>query len=251
MGIVDLDFKPTVPVFDANITLGRYFNRDVRVDTVEGTLKAMRRSGIDRALVYSPHARDFDSLDGNQELIESINSNSNLVPKFACNPTFDNLETFANTVDQYGVRSLHMFPKPHNYPFKDWVVKPWLNWIASKQILLSISATDFDPAEMHDTIKEHPDVNVLLCLVHYGHISWAIPLLKSLPNLYVEISHYVSTDGISQLLDTVGHKRVLFGSGFPDFPMSPQLYHLHKCNLDNSTLKAVCGDNLHGLLMEG
>ena len=88
MGIVDLDFKPTVPVFDANITLGRYFNRDVRVDTVEGTLKAMQRSGIDRALVYSPHARDFDSLDGNQQLIELINNNSTFI--FTC-PLFNDL----------------------------------------------------------------------------------------------------------------------------------------------------------------
>ena len=65
VGQVNLRFKPTVPVFDANVSLGRRHNRRVAVDTAEGTLRAMDRAGIDRALVYSPHAAAYDSRDGN------------------------------------------------------------------------------------------------------------------------------------------------------------------------------------------
>ena len=250
MGEVDLQFKPSVPVFDANVALGRHFNRPVRVDTVQGTLKAMKQAGVGRALVYSPHAADFDSRDGNQLLVESIRGNPSLVPQFACNPPFDELESFAAEVGEHGVRSTRIFPGPHNYPFRDWIVRPWLEWLASRRMLLSIAATDIDPSEMYDTLKDHPDVNVVLCLVHYGHMAWARPLLSSLPNLYVEISHYVSTDGIAQLLQAVGHERVLYGSGFPDFAMPPQLYNLHHCGLSDSVLEAICGGNLQRLLWE-
>ena len=65
MGKVDLNFKPEVPVFDANIALGRRHNRRVKIDNLEGTIKAMAHSGVDRALAYSPHAATFDSKDGN------------------------------------------------------------------------------------------------------------------------------------------------------------------------------------------
>ena len=60
MGEVDLDFKPLVPVFDANVALGRRHDKRVVIDTIEGLFEAMDNSGVDRAVVYSPHAEHFD-----------------------------------------------------------------------------------------------------------------------------------------------------------------------------------------------
>ena len=49
MGQVDLDFKPSVPVFDANVSIGRRHDKRVAVDTVDGALEEMQRAGIGRA----------------------------------------------------------------------------------------------------------------------------------------------------------------------------------------------------------
>ena len=68
MGLVDLDFKPAVPVFDANVALGRRHDRRQSVDTAETTLAQMDRVGIERALVYTPHAAVYDSREGNNPL---------------------------------------------------------------------------------------------------------------------------------------------------------------------------------------
>ena len=53
MGQVDLEFKPTVPVFDANVALGRRHDWIVSADadTPEATLAELARAGIQRALV--------------------------------------------------------------------------------------------------------------------------------------------------------------------------------------------------------
>ena len=104
MGRVDLDFKPAVPVFDANVALGRRHNRRQSVDTAAATIAEMDRTGVERALVYAPHAAVYDSLQGNSYLLESIAGCPRLVPQFACNPTFDHMNRFAAGLEEHGVR---------------------------------------------------------------------------------------------------------------------------------------------------
>ena len=251
MGQVDLDFKPTVPVFDANVALGRRHDRRVPSDTLEGTLEAMDRAGVGRAVVYSPHAANFDSQDGNQLLQQTVQGEPSLVPQYVCTPAADDLDEFATQVKERGVRSVRMFPRLHNYPFRDWIVKPWLSWLAVEGLPLWIPIDQFDPSELHDTIKEHPDVSVVLSELHYSQMTWVMPLLRSLPNVHVEISRFLITDGVARLIDAAGEERILFGSRFPDSPMAPQLYNLHRCNLSTATLAAICSGNLQRLLRLG
>ncbi|MBI4530196.1 MAG: hypothetical protein HY709_01630, partial [Candidatus Latescibacteria bacterium] len=68
MGNVDFHFKPVVPVFDANVALGRRHDRRVGADRLEDVLAAMDRAGVERALAHSPYATQFDAVDGNRLL---------------------------------------------------------------------------------------------------------------------------------------------------------------------------------------
>ena len=248
MGQVDLDFKPTVPVFDANVALGRRHDRRVSADTPEETVSEMARAGIQRALVYSPHAVNFDSRDGNNLLFESVQGHDALVPQFVGNPAVDNLDEFSAEIEERNIRSVRLAPGPHNYAFQDWIVGAWLEWMESVNLPFWVDAPNIDPSELRDTMEAHPNVNVLLAEVHYSHLSWAMPLLKSLPNAYIEISRFVSVNGVARLLDTVGGERILFGSRFPESSMAPQLYNLHLNGLSNEVLAAICAGNLERLL---
>ena len=107
---------------------------------------------------------------------------------------------------------------------------------------------EFDPSALYDTLSDFPDLNVVLCEVQYPQAPWALALLRALPNLHMEISRFVSTDGVAKLLGIAGESRVLFGSRFPDSPLAAQLYHLHRYGLPESTLRALCGGNLDRLL---
>ena len=250
MGIVDSNFKPSVPVFDSNVALGRKHTRRVIVDNAEGTLAAMDYAGIARALVYSPHSVAWDSQEGNQILMEMVKNEPRLVPQYVCNPSTGDLESFSAEVKKSGVTSVRMCPKSQKYPFRDWVVKDWFEWLSDENIPLFIPVLEFDPVDLHDTIKRYPGVTVVLCDVHYSDVGWALPLLRSLPNVCIEISRFVIADGIARLLDTVDYERVLYGSKFPDHPMPPQLYNLHKCGLSTDVLTAICAGNLIRLLGE-
>ena len=248
MGQIDLNFKPTVPVFDANLALGRRHDRRVREATVEGTLRAMDRAGVDRALAYSPYAASFDSREGNEMLLEMIQGQPSLVPQYVCNASFDDLGSFAADVKEHGVRSIRMFPMLHQYPFREWVVNPWLDWLSAEQIPLWMPAEQVDPSMLHDALKDHPNISVVLSEVHYRQVSWALPLLRSLPNVFIEISRFFIADVIARLIDAVGDQRILYGSRFPDSPMASHLYNLHRCDLSDASLRSICSGNLERLL---
>ena len=256
MGKIDLHFEPSVPVFDANASLGRRHDRRVAVDTAADTLAAMDDGGVDRAVVYAPHAAGYDSREGNAMLLEDIGDESRLVPQFVFNPTWDELDEFAALVEKHDVRSVRMVPAAHRYPFRDWIVKPWLDWLGEAGIpvwlpvnydILGVSY-QVNPSEVHETLSAHPDVTAVFSEVQYHTMSWAMPLLRSLPNLNVEISRLSNTDGLDRLGDAVGFGRVMYGSRFPDGAISPLLYYLHTAGLSEDTLKDVCSRNAERLL---
>lgn len=248
MGQVDLNFKPSVSVFDSNMALGRRHDRPVRSHTTQGALDAMDTAGVQRAVVYTQHAVEFDGPEGNELLLDMIDGEPRFVPQFAINPGYDDMETFSADIREHGVRSVRMTPKLHDYPFLDWVVGPWLDWFSDANIPLWINAWQIDPGELYDAIRDNPNLDVVLSEVHYQHSNWAVPLLASLPNVSVEISRFVNMGGIDILIDTVGERRILFGSRFPDSPIAPQIYHLHQCGLSETTLGAICSGNLERLL---
>ena len=260
MGQVDLDFRPSVPVFDANVCVGRRHDKRVAVDTVEGTLAEMERAGIGRALVYSPHATYWDPEEGNEILLETVAGHPSLVPQFVAS-AFDDLDRFARSVQDNDVRSVRMLPALYKYAFRDWAVKPWLDWMAGERMPLWLPvdysthydrsygrAKNLDATEVHDTLSAHPDLDAVLCDFGDEDFPWVFLLLKSVPNLHLELSGYVVPDGIAMALDAIGEDRILFGSRFPEAPMSPHLYELHHCGLSESTLRKICGGNLERLL---
>jgi len=207
--------------------------------------------------VYAPHAAAFDSAEGNAGLLEAIGDESRLMPQFVCNPTFDDLDETAAQIEAADVRAVRMVPTLHHYPFRSWVVGEWLEWLSARGIPLWLPASyetnwhdgaDLDPHAVHETVRQFPDLTVVLCEVHYVQASWAPPLLRSLPNLSIEVSRYVIADGIARLIEDVDPGRVMFGSRFPEQAIAPQLYHLHRLGLNETDLRAVCGGNLARLL---
>ena len=261
MGKIDLDFRPAVPVFDANMALGRRHDRRVLFDTVEDALREMDRAGVERALVYSP-VSSSDAVGGNRQLQNLLANEPRLVPQLVCSPVRDAVEPFAEGMEAGRASSMRMLPAVHGYPFLPWAVGEWLEWASSARVPIWLPVNygaprrrevrryieEFDPSALYDTMTAFPNVTVVLTEVQYPQAPWAMALLKALPNLHIELSRFVSTDGVARLLRIVGESRILFGSRFPDSPLAAQLYHLHRYGLPESTLAAICAGNLDRLL---
>lgn len=255
MGNIEFDFKPTVEVWDANASLGPRHDFKVSVDNAEQTLEEMDRLKIEKAIVYSPHSVGFDSNDGNNYLIDLIDSNKRLIPQFVFNPTWDNLEQFQEEIEKNQISSVRMTPGVHKYPFKNWIVKPWLSWLQESRIPLWIplsyeflgDESPVNPSELHETISQYPRLQVVISDVHYK-FSWIFQFLEDLPNCHVEISQIIGTGAIEELIQRIGYERILFGSGFPENNIGRQLYSVHQSELEKNVLEAICYKNIQELL---
>ena len=165
-------------------------------------------------------------MDGNLILQELIGGDSRLVPQFFCNPSFDDFDVFTRVKDA-AVRSIRMVPQYQHYPFREWIVGPWLDWMEREGLSLWLPATytvfenttELDASDLYDTIREHPHLNVVLTEVPYrnllGHSS-----AQSLPNLHVEISRLAIADPINRFLEFMDDSRILFGSRYPKSAMA-------------------------------
>ena len=243
-----LNFKPQVPVFDANVSLGRLTTRKLAVDNLPETLDIMNRNGIDKSLVYSTHSMNFDTGDGNQLLLESIGDDQRFIPMFGFNPATLNLLKFKEIIEKHQIRAIQTWPLTQNYPLTEWIIGDWLNWIQEYNLTLFMSASEIDPRDFYNIFQRFNKIKVVLTEVHYSHISWVIPLLSNLENVSLEISKFYINDGLKRLLDIISYKRILYGSNFPYQPMGPQLYNLHKSDIDTTSLTAICSGNLEELL---
>ena len=256
--LVDLNFRSEVPVFDSNVALGRRHDRRVPGATPDDLLTEMDRFDIERALVYCQHAVTFDAGEGNRMLLEMLGGHRDrLIPQFAFNPAYDNLETFVKSTSDADVRSVRIAPVQHKYPLRSWVAGEFIAWAAGLErprelpqepTPVWVSAFDVDPSHLADLLETVPALKIVLCEPHYTQIPWIVPLLRARPNLYVELSRAVIGDAIPRLIEAAGHSRVLHGSWWPEGSLAAQLYALNRCGLDEEKLSAICAGNLEGLL---
>ena len=236
MGEIDLHFRPAVPVFDANMALGRRHDRRVLFDSVEDALREMDRAGVARALVYSTVAAT-DPIGGNRRLEAMLEGEPRLVPQLVGSPAWDDLQRFADGMKAGRASSMRMLPALHGYPLRPWTVGEWFEWAAAARVPVWLPVNyasprrgavhayldEFDPSALYDTLSDFPDLNVVLAEVQYPQAPWALALLRALPNLHMEISRFVSTDGVTKLLGIAGESRVLFGSRFRLAPVGAAL----------------------------
>ena len=262
MGEVDLHFRPAVPVFDANMALGRRHDRRVLFDSVEDALREMDRAGVERALVYSTVAAS-DPIGGNRRLEAMLEGEPRLVPQLIGSPAWDDLQRFADGMKSGRASSMRMLPALHGYPLRPWAVGEWFEWAAAERVPVWLPVNyasprrgavqgyldEFDPSALYDTLSDFPDLNVVLCrgAVPAGAVG-AGPVAGAAEPAHGDFQIRQHRRGRQAAAASRASRAVLFGSRFPDSPLAAQLYHLHRYGLPESTLWAICGGNLDRLL---
>ena len=241
-------FQPQVPVFDGHVSLGRRHDQRVSVSDREEVGAALTAAGTTQALVYHPHAVNFESFAGNQRLVEIIAGEERWVPQFVVNLAVDALPAVQEAVQSAGVRSLRACPQTNLYPFTPWVVGPWIEWLMQEELGLWLPIDDVDLRDVYDTLSAFPQLKAVLVGVHYSHHARVWPLLKALPNLHLDLSRYDIIQGVERLVAHIGPERLLYGSNYPELAVGPYLYYLHQADLAEEVLQAICYDNLAGLV---
>lgn len=248
---MSLSFISRVPVFDANVGIGNRHDRRSPVDSPDQLLEEMSRHGVDRALVYSVQGEWISPMQGNDSLAVLTGQNDALVPQFVAGCDSGSLGQLCDFHRDGVVSSVRL----HNtaecrLPFVSWLYGDLLAWLSAEGIPLWVSLADTPPTEVVDTLGGYPDLTVVLVGAHYTHSMMIRPMLRVLPNAFLELSRYENICGIEKLVREFGAGRLLYGSFFPRYAMGPMLFALHHLEISDDDLRLICAANLERVLYD-
>jgi hypothetical protein len=244
-----LTFKARVPVFDANVRVGSLPEVPTPCPDRAALLAEMDRFGVERAVVYHGYAEELSAIEGNELLEGWLGSDGRLVPQWSALPTKASLAQLEALYQEGHVSSVRLSEtRSVGLPFRTWAYAELLDWLTARRIPVWIPVPGSDADELVTTLGAYPDLKVVLVGAHYVHHSLVRPLLKNLPNAYLELSRYEPLGQIEALADDFGARRLIYGSWYPQYAMGPMLFYLHQTDLSEEELAMVCCGNLELLL---
>ena len=248
--MTSLNFQPRVPVFDANVGVGHRHDRPSPFSEAKELLEEMQRHGVDRAVIYHLQGEAISAIRGNEALPGWAGDAFSL--QWMAGPGDDSLRQLRGFHASERVVSVRLHsPEAGKIPFVDWLYGPLLDWLSAEGIPLWVSLADGSPSEIVNTLQCFSDLNVVLLGAHYTHAPMIRPMLRRLPNAFLELSRFENLGEVEALVAEVGPERLLYGSYFPRYAMGPILFYLHHMEIDDSDLAAICAGNLERLLGGG
>jgi hypothetical protein len=250
-----LDFRPRVPVFDANVRVGDTPSAVSPSPTPADLFRELGRHGVERAVVYHAQTELRSPTEGNRRLEEWL-GDSRLTPQWSILPLAESLRQVqdlhaagrVSSVRFYEVRHAEIPFPPARLPFRRWAWDEVLSWLSAEGIPAWIPLPDADPNEIVDTLSAYPDLVTVLVGAHYSHALLVRPLLRALPRTYLELSRYEPIGEVEALRDEFGAGRLVYGSWYSRYCMGPMLYYLHGTDMTDDELALVCDGNLERIL---
>ena len=190
-----LDFRPRVPVFDANIGVGHRHDRPFPCPDPDSLLEEMDRHGVGRGLVYHLQGERISHIAGNEALAEW--EHEALVPQWVAGPGNDSLRQLQSLHGGGRLRSVRL----HNteecrVPFVDWVYGELLAWLDAEGIPLWVSLADTPTGrDPWRPCAATPACAPCSLGAHYTHSAVLAPMLERLPNASLELSRFENLGG--------------------------------------------------------
>jgi predicted TIM-barrel fold metal-dependent hydrolase len=244
-----LNFKPRVPVIDANVRVGHPLDGPSPCSNREQLLTEMDRHGVQRAIIYHAQTENPSPIDGNEQLHPWLDKNSRLIPQWSVMPVADSLAQIKALHAAGRVSSVRLHDtRPAGLPFRPWAYDPLLSWLSENGIPAWIPLPDADAHELVTTLQAYPDLVSVLLGAHYVHTLWVRPVLRAVPNAFLELSRYEPIGELEALRDEFGAARLIYGSWYARYVMGPMLYYLHQTSLSDEELALICAGNVERLL---
>lgn len=241
------------PFFDANLMVGRRANPRPENDlTTDQLLDEMAFLGIARALATHALAVEYDSLIGNERLLEITKENPSLQPCFVVQPhpigKFPKGDALIEYLQKGGARAVRLYPKKHSFGLEQQADGDLLFPLEEAEIpvLLDLEQTSLDQVDA--VLKRHPSLNLILIRVGYRIDQWLFPLLQKHPKLHIDLSLYPVHRGIETIVETFGAGRMIFSSGLPVWNGGAAISHIQYAKIPAEARDQIAFQNLENQL---
>ena len=245
--------------FDANCRFGRRMNGGSPVvETPQQLVETMDRFGVDRALVRHMDIGNRSTPKSNADVAAFIDADVSgrldgvwcILPE-QC-PEIPEPEQLAAEMKKHRIKALTLSPFAHHYLPVKIVIGKYMEMAKKHRIpvLLDAFAGKFD--EVYKFVENFPE-NLLIYVEtggKWGTDRYIRPLLENYPDFHFELAGYWMPDGVRELVDLYGSKRIIFGSNYPDYIPTGEMLMLKHSGIPQNALADICGGNLKRLTEE-
>ena len=251
---------------DFSCTIGPWAFRRLQVTTAEGTRKALRREGIDRAVVSSlPAVLYKNSHAGNEQLAEETGPRSRFFIPFAVlNPSFPGWrEDLRRCAEDLGMGGLRLYPNYQRFPLRSRETKAMLRaaaelgWVVCVSVRLEderfhhwrLKVPPTPPARIAQLALEVPEAAVVLSGGSHADLTAFFAAVGDAPNAYAEIGWVKSPlEAVKTCVQQFGAERLLMGTSFPfDVPWCGT-EKITRADIPEESKRAIMGGNAARLL---
>jgi len=243
--------------FDCNCFIGRPSNCMLRpVLSADALIGEMDRSGIAKAAVWHVAQRDYSELVGNDLLAQALAGRTDgklvgcwsILPDQTGEMPVD--DQFFSQMAQANVRLLRVHPN-HNFLLRGEVAGRLLEQITARRIPIILSCGHVTWPNMYDLLAEFPELTAIVAdLGCWGSDRWFRSLIERYPNVCIEISQYILDAGIEAFVQSYGPRRMLFGSGFPEYDHGGMMLSLRHAEIDDDAKSLIAGGNFERMIAE-
>ncbi len=251
---------------DFSCAIGPWAFRRLPVTTAEGTRKALKREGIDRAVVSSlPAVLYKNPHEGNVQLIEEIGERSRtFVPFAVLNSEFPGWEEdLRRCAEELGMQGLRLYPNYQRYslrkrPARDLVAKAGqLDWPVCISVRLEderyhhwrMKVKPTPVREIAALALRLPATTIVLSGGSYADIKLFFQEVGDRANTFAEIGWLKSPlEAVATCVQEFGAERLLMGTNFPLMVPWCGTAKVREADIPEAAKSAILGGNAAGIL---
>ncbi len=215
-------------LFDASAFVGDWPTERLAFQSTSDLLAAMDRLGIARALVSHTLAWQNSPAVGNARLMDEISGQPRLEPCWVVMPGEpEDGPSQVEALAAHGVRAVRLCPRDHVYPINEWMMGSLLSALAERrfvvlldvdQVVLPSGLFDVEPGgwdQIAWLAQHYADLSLVLTRVGYRALRVLQPLMRSCPNIYLDLSYFATHQGVETIVAELGAGRLVFGTSQP------------------------------------
>ena len=256
-----------VALYDANCCVGRSAKRPPWEPTgAQELLAEMDRCGVEWAVVHHVTAREHHPNIGNLALMHELAGQERLVPCWVVLP--GHTEEMPPTVPEWrygpevahhrpvswlmgrGLRCVRLYPKAHGYTLTPSVCAELFTELEHHRVSCFIDKDQIGWMELDTICGEYNRIPVILSNTGYRVSRDLYAMLKRHRNLFMEISRYEVHNGIEDICERFGARRLLFGSGYPKYSPGCAITMLACARISDHDKELIANGNLRRFLEE-
>lgn len=230
----------------------------------EDVLREMKRLGIKNALTYHITAKGYQSVYGNERLIEEIGETDELFTSWVLVPDEEEMgcspSQFVIKLQENNVKAVRLFPASQSnaavstrYAFSKWFYGDFMEALKKDRVPVILSFNPHRRAEpewdkIFTVASEYPNLPIILTDV-FTRATWSlVKLMKLKSNIYVQTTGLCLQRQLEYMVNKLGPERFIAGSNYPDMHLGAMIAQVYLANMTYEQKKLIAGDNARCLM---